>query len=77
MAKPPPPKDNETKPQNENSDVKRFSQFDLTGKVFIVTGGAQGLGLEMAGALAEAGAKGRQASFTLPFLTHKPISPFF
>lgn len=61
MAKPPPPapKDNETKPQNENSGFKRFSQFGLTGKVFIVTGGAQGLGLEMAEALAEAGAKGK------------------
>ncbi|KAK3355756.1 hypothetical protein B0H65DRAFT_544998 [Neurospora tetraspora] len=59
VAKPPPPapKDNETKPQNENSGFKRFSQFGLTGKVFIVTGGAQGLGLEMTEALAEAGAK--------------------
>ena len=63
MAKPPPPspppKDDETKPQNENSGFKRFSQFDITGRVFIVTGGAQGLGLEMAEALAEAGAKGK------------------
>ncbi|KAK1780663.1 hypothetical protein QBC45DRAFT_322976 [Copromyces sp. CBS 386.78] len=55
--KPPAPKDNETKSQDESSGFKRFSQFDLTGKVFIVTGGAQGLGLEMAEALAEAGAK--------------------
>ncbi|KAK3397550.1 hypothetical protein B0T20DRAFT_355434 [Sordaria brevicollis] len=59
MTKPPPPpsKDNETKAQNGNTGFQRFSQFDLTGKVFIVTGGAQGLGLEMAEALAEAGAK--------------------
>lgn len=59
MTKPPPPpsKDSETKPQNENTGFKRLSQFDLTSKVFIVTGGAQGLGLEMAEALAEAGAK--------------------
>jgi len=36
---------------------KRFADFDLTGKVFIVTGGAQGLGLAMAEAVAEAGGK--------------------
>src|SRR5262249_10909610 len=33
------------------------SLFDLTGKVALVTGGSRGLGLEMARALGEAGAK--------------------
>ncbi|KAF2276909.1 NAD(P)-binding protein [Westerdykella ornata] len=32
-----------------------FSRFDLTGKVFVVTGGSQGLGLSMAEGLVEAG----------------------
>lgn len=36
----------------------KFSQFDLTGKVFVVTGGARGLGLTMAEGLVEAGGKG-------------------
>ncbi|KAH6630750.1 hypothetical protein B0J18DRAFT_475689 [Chaetomium sp. MPI-SDFR-AT-0129] len=41
----------------ENIGAKRFADFDLAGKVFIVTGGAQGLGLAMAEALVEAGGK--------------------
>ncbi|KFY22406.1 hypothetical protein V493_06619 [Pseudogymnoascus sp. VKM F-4281 (FW-2241)] len=36
---------------------QRFKEFDLRGKVFIVTGGARGLGLAMAEALVEAGGK--------------------
>ncbi|KAK3311099.1 uncharacterized protein B0T15DRAFT_564808 [Chaetomium strumarium] len=36
---------------------KRFADFDVAGKVFVVTGGAQGLGLAMAEALVEAGGK--------------------
>jgi NAD(P)-dependent dehydrogenase (short-subunit alcohol dehydrogenase family) len=35
-----------------------FKEFDLRGKVFVVTGGARGLGLAMAEALVEAGGKG-------------------
>lgn len=35
-----------------------WSKFDLTGKVFVVTGGARGLGLTMAEGLCEAGGKG-------------------
>lgn len=63
------PPHRETKPQTP-SDIakpaaahetfgsrKRFGDFDLAGKVFVVTGGAQGLGLTMAEALVEAGGK--------------------
>ncbi|KAH7305480.1 hypothetical protein B0I35DRAFT_361965 [Stachybotrys elegans] len=35
----------------------QFPDYDLSGKIFVVTGGAQGLGLSLAEALAEAGAK--------------------
>lgn len=35
-----------------------FKDFDLAGGVYIVTGGARGLGLSMAEALCEAGGKG-------------------
>lgn len=37
---------------------KRFADFDLKSKVFIVTGGARGLGLAIAEGLVEAGGKG-------------------
>lgn len=45
-------------PIDENIGRKRFGDFNVAGKVFIVTGGAQGLGLTMAEALVEAGGKG-------------------
>lgn len=38
--------------------TKRFADFDLAGKTFVVTGGARGLGLALAEALVEAGGKG-------------------
>ncbi|KAF2100190.1 NAD(P)-binding protein [Rhizodiscina lignyota] len=41
----------------ENIGSKQFADFDLGGGVFIVTGGAQGLGLAMAEGLVEAGGK--------------------
>lgn len=44
--------------KHENIGRKRFADFDLAGKVFLVTGGAQGLGLALAEALVEAGGKG-------------------
>ncbi|PWI64398.1 hypothetical protein PCL_10511, partial [Purpureocillium lilacinum] len=37
---------------------KRFADFDLAGRPFVVTGGARGLGLSLAEALLEAGGKG-------------------
>lgn len=39
----------------ENVGQKRFADFDLRGRVFVVTGGARGLGLSLAEALAETG----------------------
>lgn len=36
----------------------RFRDFDLEGKVFVVTGGGRGLGLTLAEVLVEAGGKG-------------------
>lgn len=36
----------------------RFKEFDLEDRVYAITGGARGLGLAMAEALLEAGAKG-------------------
>jgi hypothetical protein len=44
--------------RDENVGRKRFADFDLAGAVFIVTGGAQGLGLALAEGLVEAGGKG-------------------
>ncbi|KAK4673935.1 hypothetical protein QC763_116330 [Podospora pseudopauciseta] len=56
----PDPTQNKTSPRvspSENIGRQRFSDFDLGGKVYIVTGGAQGLGLTLAEALVEAGGK--------------------
>ncbi|CAM1503247.1 Fc.00g080230.m01.CDS01 [Cosmosporella sp. VM-42] len=44
-------------PQDINVGRKRFAEFDLAGKIFVVTGGAQGLGLALAEGLVEAGGK--------------------
>jgi hypothetical protein len=51
---------------DENIGRKRFGDFNVAGKVFVVTGGAQGLGLTMAEGLVEAGGKGN----TSPSATH-------
>ncbi|KAF2994408.1 hypothetical protein E8E13_003153 [Curvularia kusanoi] len=39
----------------EDTPYEKFKQFDIGGKVFVVTGGGQGLGLSIAEGLAEAG----------------------
>ncbi|CAI6312870.1 unnamed protein product [Periconia digitata] len=43
--------------RTENVGKQNFGQFDVGGKVFVVTGGARGLGLCMAEGLVEAGGK--------------------
>lgn len=45
-------------PRGAEVGSKRFGDFDLAGKVFVVTGGARGLGLALAEALIEAGGRG-------------------
>lgn len=45
-------------PKEESVGNKRFAEFDLAGKTYVVTGGARGLGLALAEALVEAGGKG-------------------
>lgn len=49
-------------PRETEVGNKRFADFDLMGRTFIVTGGAQGLGLATAEALVEAGARGMLVS---------------
>ncbi|KAL0934424.1 Sorbose reductase SOU1 [Colletotrichum truncatum] len=44
-------------PKDANFGSSRFTDFNLKGRTFIVTGGAQGLGLSLAEALVEAGGK--------------------
>ncbi|KAI1661107.1 NAD(P)-binding protein [Daldinia decipiens] len=59
VPKPPDSRENPTignaPSPSENIGQKRLADFDLGGKVFIVTGGARGLGLSLAEALAETG----------------------
>ncbi|KUI66283.1 D-arabinitol 2-dehydrogenase [ribulose-forming] [Cytospora mali] len=43
--------------RDENVGGRRLADFDLKGRVFVVTGGAQGLGLALAEGLVEAGGK--------------------
>lgn len=58
----PDPRENPANELAPNTDVnvgqKRLADFDLKGKVFVVTGAARGLGLALAESLVEAGGKG-------------------
>ncbi|KAI2621424.1 NAD(P)-binding protein [Hypomontagnella submonticulosa] len=57
----PDPRENPANELAPNTDVnvgqKRLADFDLKGKVFVVTGAARGLGLALAESLVEAGGK--------------------
>jgi hypothetical protein len=55
--------------KDENIGRKRFADFDLAGGTFVVTGGAQGLGLMLAEALVEAGGNGAEQATT----DHSPL----
>ena len=57
-------------PQPESAPA-RFREFDLQDKVFVVTGGARGLGLTLAEALVEAGGKGE--AFASPSTPLQPL----
>ena len=39
-------------------NANRFREFDIEGRVYVITGGGRGLGLSMGEVLIEAGAKG-------------------
>ena len=45
-------------PKDSIKNGHRFKEFDLNDRVYAITGGGRGLGLAMAEALMEAGAKG-------------------
>lgn len=55
-------------PEAQPAKKERFREFFLADKVFLVTGGARGLGLTMAEALVEAGGTGQLPFETFPYL---------
>lgn len=54
-------------PESQPAKKERFREFFLADKVFVVTGGARGLGLTMAEALVEAGGTGQLPLETSPY----------
>lgn len=60
-------------PNNPEAGNKAFADFDLKDRVFVVTGGARGLGLNLAEALCEAGGKGPRTLLTLIAYTNKHL----
>lgn len=50
----------------DNGSHGRFREFNLAGKVYVLTGGAQGLGLSLAEALVEAGSTGPSLTLLPP-----------
>jgi hypothetical protein len=58
--------------RDDNVGQKRLADFDLNGRVFIVTGGARGLGLALAEALVETGGKGEYSRYLGGFVSINP-----
>lgn len=53
-------------PHEAQNAISPLKDFDLRGRVFVVTGGGRGLGLSMAEALMEAGGEGGFLYFQSP-----------
>ena len=61
---------------NEAAMAKYLDRFKLTGKLAVVTGGAQGIGLACVEALAEAGGASRHRRSGVPGVSSKPKTPW-
>jgi len=56
-------------PRSDAGPQQRLREFELDGRVFIVTGGARGLGLTLAEALVEAGGHGELQGCLVALMT--------